>query len=298
MSKSPSKKIAGNIDDALESVEDIIGAVLAISRLDSGALVPNVTSFPVARMFNKLELEFLPIAEAKGLTLNVISNEFNVESDYSLLRRLLQNLVSNAIKYTKTGTITVDAKIKRNKIVFTVKDTGVGIKKADQKIVFEEFRRLEEGKRAAPGLGLGLSIVQRLAATLEHSIELKTSPGKGSTFSVAAPLSLANDALSIVARDIPIPKLDLSGLIVLCIDNEPRILEGMKSLLGGWGCIVHTFETSDELQMWLSKAGSNSRKTPDIIVADYHLDSENGLDVIQSVRDQLGGGFPGGADYC
>ncbi len=286
LAKSPSRKLAGNIDDALESVEDILGAVLAISRLDSGTLAPNITSFPVARMFSKLEMEFRPIADAKGLKLTIINNRFHVESDYSLLRRLLQNLVSNAIKYTESGTITLDAKVKRNTIVFEVSDTGEGINKEDRKIIFEEFKRLDAGKKSAPGLGLGLSIVQRLAATLGHTISLISTPGKGSTFKVSAPLSVAEDHTNAIVKKRPLAKSDLSGLTVFCIDNEPRILDGMVSLLGGWGCDVHTFERSEELNKAMRKT------VPHIIVADYHLDHETGLEVIETIRRQLGSEFP------
>ncbi len=286
LSESPSQELANNVDDALESVEDILGSVLAISRLDSGVLAPNFTVLPIARLFKKLEVEFRPIAQAKGLKLNIISNGFHVRSDYSLLRRLLQNLVSNAIKYTQTGTITVDAKIKRNKVIFEVSDTGSGILDKDRLIIFQEFKRLDSGKKAAPGLGLGLSIVKRLASTLDHSLELRSRVGSGSTFSVTVPLAVADKEKQNYSNAKQPQQLDLSNVSVLCIDNEPKILDGMKVLLGGWGCEVHGFEDSASLLKALPSLKA------DVILADYHLEAENGIDVILSVRSKLGKNFP------
>jgi len=275
---SPKSKLANNVDDALESVEDILGSVLAISRLDSGVLTPNVTTFDVARLLQKLQVEFQPIAESKGLKFQVVNNDFKVHSDYSLLRRLLQNLVSNAIKYTMSGSVVLDARISRNQLVFEIRDTGSGIKPKDRAVIFDEFKRLEEGKRVAPGLGLGLSIVQRLADTLDHEVSFKSQVDKGSTFFVKVPLVLNEPK---TAKSTARPQRindNLNGQLVYCIDNEQIILEGMKTLLGGWGCEVECFEHSRELMMALDK------RLPAVLIADYHLNDEDGLDVISKAR--------------
>ena len=277
----PSRKLAGNVNVALESVEDILEAVLAISRLDAKALTPNYTVFPVERILRRLEVEFRPIAEAKGLDLIVITNGLSVRSDYGLLRRLLQNLISNAIKYTRQGKITLDAKIKRNMMTFEVSDTGEGIRQEDHEVIFQEFRRLEAGKLAAPGLGLGLSIVQRLATTLDHTLDFETALGKGSTFRVSVSLS-AEKTIDVPGVDqVPAPKYDVSDLQVICIDNDRAILDGMTILLSRWGCSVHTFSSSAPLLIAVN------RLNPDIILADYHLDNETGLDVIDAARAML-----------
>ena len=280
LSGSSAQKLADNVNDALESVEDILGAVLAISRLDAGALTPNVTVFPIARLLNRLETEFNPIAEAKGLKLEVRSNDFSVRSDYSLLRRLLQNLISNAIKYTREGSVTIDALVRRDKIVFEVRDTGVGIPKQDRELVFQEFHRLEAGKLAAPGLGLGLSIVKRLALTLDHKLDFKTRPDKGSTFSVFVPLAVSEQNSIEPDLTAPVAKPDVANLVVVCIDNDEAILDGMKTLMARWGCKVHVFSQPDPLIDQVKDL------SPDIILADYHLDKENGLDVVCAVRER------------
>ncbi len=284
---SSSRELANNVDDALESVEDILGAVLAISRLDSGALTPNVSDFAADRLIKRLENEFRPIADAKGLSLKVTSNSFHIRSDYSLLRRLLQNLISNAVKYTEHGTVTLDARVRKNHLIFEVNDTGVGIEDADRETVFQEFRRLEAGKRAAPGLGLGLSIVRRLATTLDHDVDLETTPGKGSTFYVTVPLA-AQQAPKIVPDDATAAtSLDLNGLNVFCIDNEPRILDGMKVLLEGWGCNVHLF--ADERSVLKALEAIE----PDVVIADYHLDNGTGIDAIDAMRTAGTSNFTG-----
>ena len=282
------RDLASNVDDALESVEDILGSVLAISRLDSGALAPNISTFPVERLFKRLEAEFSPIANAKGLTLKIVQNRLHVRSDYSLLRRLLQNLVSNAIKYTQEGHVCVDARVKKNTLVFEVSDTGSGFSSSEESVIFDEFRRLESGKRVAPGLGLGLSIVKRLATTLDHEIAIDSEIGKGSTFFVCVPLALVQTETSEFAEPelLTVPSDQLTDLVVLCVDNEPKILDGMSNLLTGWGCKVHTFSGSTEL------FGNLDNLEPDILLVDYHLDGETGFDVANDARDHLNGNFP------
>ncbi len=287
LADSSSRELANNVDDALESVEDILGAVLAISRLDSGVLTPNVADFAADRLISRLENEFQPIAEAKGLSLKVTTNAFHIRSDYSLLRRLLQNLISNAIKYTEQGVVTLDARVRKKQLVFEISDTGVGIADGDKETVFQEFRRLEAGKRAAPGLGLGLSIVERLAATLDHNIDLETTVGKGSTFYVSVPLAEQQTPKVLLEHEVAPSSLDLSGLTVFCIDNEARILDGMKVLLEGWKCEVHLF--ADEASVLNSLAVAK----PDVVIADYHLDSGTGIDAINAMRSKGTSDFTG-----
>ena len=286
LADSPNKQLAGNVDVALESVEDILGAVLAISRLDAGALNPNKRAFAVDRLFNKLDIEFRPIAEAKNLQLDIRSNDFSVISDYSLLRRLLQNLISNAIKYTNGGSVTVDARVKRNNLIFEVSDTGPGVSKTDQEVMFQEFHRLESGKEVAPGLGLGLSIVKRLADTLEHKLNVKSQLGKGTKFLVTVPL--ANQQVQTLdPGDTKHSQAhDVSSLTIICVDNDDAILNGMETLLGRWGCDVHTFGSSKPAVQNIQQID------PDILLVDLHLDQEDGLSVISALRTKSQNDLP------
>ena len=282
----PTEKLAANVDDSLESVEDIMSAVLAISRLDAGALTPNPTVFAVQSMMQRLELEFRPIAEQKGLKLVVKPSQLAVTSDFNLLRRLLQNLLSNAIKYTQNGSVTLDARLKRNSVIFEVADTGQGMSKKEQITAFEEFRRLDAGRAVAQGLGLGLSIVKRMAATLNHPIELQSTPAKGTTFQVSVPV-----AKGVVAQDErsgrgAVKGINLENLCVFCIDNEPKILDGMDTLLSNWGCDVHCFTHPADIYK------ASETITPDVVVADYHMEEENGLSVIANLRSVISDQLP------
>ncbi|EFL89343.1 ATP-binding protein [Ahrensia sp. R2A130] len=286
MADTPEREMAGNVDSALESVEDILGAVLAISRLDAGVLAPTYSTFPVKRVLDRLETEFRPIADAKDLHFDVRKSDEFITSDFSLLNRMLQNLVSNAIKYTSVGDVELQVRRDADNIIFEVHDTGQGIDLESREAIFQEFRRLEGGKRAASGLGLGLSIVQRLATTLDHKLYLTSAPGEGSVFTVAVPRAEPLDLPVAQTQGQSKSRKSLTGLSVICIDNEPALLDGMRTLLSGWGCQVHTFEGSGPLLASLDGID------PQVLLADYHLNNEDGLSVISAVRERLGEGFP------
>ena len=185
------KNLARNVDVSLEAVEEIIGALLDISRLDAGATRPEISDVPVADLMRTLEIEFAALARAKGLKLVFVSTSLAVRTDRRLLRRLLQNLISNALKYTIEGRVLVGCRRVSGAARIEVWDTGLGIPPEHERAVFAEFKRLDQGARVARGLGLGLSIVERLGRVLEHAVGLRSRPGKGSVFSVTAPLGRA-----------------------------------------------------------------------------------------------------------
>ena len=278
--------LARNVDASLEAVEEILGALLDISRLDAGATRPEVVDFPMRDVFRQLDIEFAPTARAKGLTLRFVASSLSVRSDRRLMRRLLQNLVSNAIKYTPKGRVLVGCRRVAGSVRIEVWDTGLGIPADQHRQVFEEFLRLEQGMRAARGLGLGLSIVERLGRVLGHPIGVRSAPGRGSVFSVVAPLGAAGAAPATEpgAPEPPIVGDALVGLRVLAIDNEPRVLDGMRALLTKWGCRVALAENLSEASAALAELDG----APDAIIADYHLDEDDGLSAIAALRQQLG----------
>ncbi len=279
-------ELVGNIDASLEAVEEILSALLDISKLDAGALKAEKIPFKIDEILKALEIEFGALAHDKGLRLSVVSCSATVYSDRRLVRRILQNLLSNAIKYTPEGRVLMGCRRRGDNIVVEVYDTGPGIAPDQQKSVFKEFHRLSTAKGAEQGLGLGLSIVDRMATMLGHSLELRSEPGKGSVFTLVLPTT---EALAIqTAKSAPAPRggNDLRGLRVLCIDNEPKILDGMTTLLSGWGCIVGT---AHDYQSALINAEGGA----DVIIADYHLDDQqNGLDLILQVRTETGSDLP------
>jgi signal transduction histidine kinase len=281
--------LARNVDVSLEAVEEILGALLDMSRLDAGATRPEISDVPVADLMRMLEIEFAAVARGKGLDLKFIPTSLVVRTDRRLMRRLLQNLISNALKYTLKGRVLVGCRRVHGAARIEVWDTGLGIPPDKQRAVFAEFQRLDQGARVARGLGLGLSIVERLGRVLEHPIGMRSRPGKGSVFFVTAPLGRASvetrgepGAPEAIAAGEP-----LNGLKVLAIDNEPRVLEGMRTLLKRWGCVVATAQGITDARGALAEFGA-----PDVIIADYHLDEGNGVAAIRALRQQFGRSIP------
>jgi Na+/proline symporter/signal transduction histidine kinase len=283
-----SGRLVANVDQSLESVEEILGAVLDISRLDTGALKPEVTPFRIDEILRPLATEFEPLAREKGLSLRVVTSTATVRSDRRLLRRILQNLISNAIKYTPSGRVLVGCRRKGGRLSVRVYDTGIGIPASKQKAIFREFHRLEGGAKVARGLGLGLSIVERIARVLDHKVSVRSAFGQGSMFAVELPVTAPVPASAEAPARAPVPTSDLAGLSVLCIDNEPSILEGMETLLTGWGCQVVTATSPREALAILKDA----RTPPDVMLIDYHLDEGTGIDAVTQLRWRFGPTVP------
>ena len=282
-------RLVSNVDASLEAVEEILGALLDISRLDSGAMRPEISSFRLDELMSQLEVEFTPLAREKGLTLTFVPSTRAARSDRRLLRRLLQNLVSNAIKYTPQGRVLIGCRHGNGRLRIDVYDTGLGIPQSKKREIFREFHRLDQGAKVARGLGLGLSIVERIARVLDHKLELQTKSGRGSHFSVAVPLAPALP--SGVAKSEPRRVKNVSQLadmLVLCIDNEPKILDGMATLLGGWGCRVLQ---APDLKSALTTV-SEAKAVPNGLLVDYHLDDGNGIDAIAALRWRFGPELP------
>lgn len=282
MSDSENSALVRNIDSALESVETILGAVLDISRLDTGAMKARFSSVDLNELLQRIETDFAPMAREKNLEFVVLPTTLRTRSDPNLLRRLVQNLVSNAIKYTVTGKVLVGVRKWGNEAVIQVTDSGIGIPSSKFRTVFKEFARLDQGARTASGLGLGLSIVDRIARVLNHKVELLSRPGKGTTFRVTMPLDLTVPAPQpVVAAPVQEPSTQpLRGFRVLCIDNEQTILDGMRMLISGWGCQVETAGSVEALDAVIAA----NPVPPDMVIADYHLDDGSGIGAILRLR--------------
>lgn len=284
----PAREAASNIDSSLESVETILGAVLDISRLDAGAMKPSETVFRLDGLLRQIGNDFQPLAAEKKLDLVIVPSSLAVETDRNLLRRLIQNLVSNAIKYTRKGRVLVGVRRRGNLAEIQVIDTGIGIPADKLSTVFGEFTRLDEGAREAQGLGLGLSIVDRIARVLRLELRINSERGKGTSFSVILPVSHAVEtAIEAAVRPRSRVTEPLGGTTVLCIDNDPRIVEGMRLLLEGWGCSVMTSTGWAAIEAEWPEA-----LAADIVLADYHLDGETGLEVIEKLRTRSGRDTP------
>jgi signal transduction histidine kinase/CheY-like chemotaxis protein len=281
-------RLVENIDDSLEAIEEILGALLDISRLDAGAMTTAITSFKMADLMRSLEIEFAPIARAKGLDLTFVPCSLPAESDRALLRRLLQNFISNAIKYTPRGRVLVGCRRRGQSLQISVYDTGVGIPVAKRGEIFKEFHRLEQGARIARGLGLGLSIVERLARVLNHGIALQANAGGGSVFSVTVPIATAINYTAAVTSATPLSKTPMSGSLIVCIENDPAILDGMKTLLTAWDAEVIAVADPEAAIAAIEAAGG--RVTG--LLVDYHLDRGNGVAAIRDIRRRFGNNIP------
>ncbi|ODU20003.1 MAG: hybrid sensor histidine kinase/response regulator [Sphingomonas sp. SCN 67-18] len=283
----PTRALVRQTESALNSVEDLLEALLEISKLDAGAIQPEISDFRIDRVLQRLRTEFAPIARNRNLALRINESDAAVRSDPRLLRRILQNYISNALRYTQAGSVEVRCSRSGDRLLIETVDTGPGIQPNRHAEIFEEFRRLDETLRDS-GLGLGLAIVQRASRMLHHEIGLSSVPGKGSTFSIAVPLAPAG-AVDAESEAAIAPRTVLTTHRVMVIDNDPAILDGMASLLGGWGCGVTTAADA-EAAARLARAAA---LPPDIILADYHLHhGETGDQAIHRVRSAVGRDIP------
>jgi Na+/proline symporter/signal transduction histidine kinase len=281
-------RLVENIDESLEAIEEILGALLDISRLDAGAMTPSITSFKIGDLMRSLEIEFAPIARAKRLKLTFVPCSLPVQSDRLMLRRLLQNLISNAIKYTPRGRVLVGCRRHGRSLQIQVYDTGVGVPALKRTEIFKEFHRLEQGARIARGLGLGLSIVERLARVLNHGIALDSNAGGGSVFSVTVPTAKAINHTTAVTSATPLSKTPMSGSLIVCIENDPAILDGMKTLLTAWDAEVIAVADPEAAIEAIKARGAEVTG----LLVDYHLDRGNGVAAIRDIRRRFGESIP------
>ncbi len=283
-------RLMSHIDASLEAVEGIMSTLLDIARIDAGALKPDMRAIPLAGIFSQLSADFMPIARKKGLKLTIIPTSQALYSDRLLLRRVLQNLLSNAIKYTQSGKVVMGCRRRGAKISIEVHDSGPGIPANKQKLIFQEFKRLEKHRSGERGLGLGLSIVERIVKVLGHELDLRSISGLGSVFSLSArreELSVQHETIQSTTQ---MARLHMSGLRVLCIDNEPDILDGMRALLEGWGCNIQLAASVRSACALVESQPDNA--APDIVLVDYHLDDGTGIEAIGKLRQLAGHEIP------
>jgi len=272
------RTLAENADRSIESAHGMLKALLNLSKLEAGGVRPAVGSLSLEALFTELRREFMPIARAKGLTLRLVPSRQWVSSDRDLLRSLLQNLIGNAIRYTDSGGVLVGTRRAGDGVRIVVHDTGRGIPADQREAIFTEFTRLAGSPGDEPGAGLGLAIVRRVSSLLAHPLSLSSRPGRGTVFSVTVPRAEPVQALPEPTG--PTTRMPLAGLRVLCVDNEPAILEGLSALLKRWGMSVVTApDAASALQAIRDTAPF------DAALIDLHLgDGPDGLSVIDALR--------------
>ena len=289
MGASERRRVVGSIEASVSAMNELFSALLDVSKLDAGALQPDITEFPIERLLKRIDATFSGAAREKKLSLRVVSCAGWVRSDFILLERILLNLTSNAIRYTARGGVLVGCRRCGSQLRIEVLDTGKGIPPDQHQNIFVEFYRLRDSNRVQGGLGLGLAIVDRITRLLNHPIELSSDVGKGSRFSVTVPLVAAPAAAEDLHVPVPAPLSSSLHKLIAIVDDDRLVLEGMRGLLSNWGCQVVTGPTGSAVLRGLSEY----KQPPDLIICDYHLlDGKTGIEVIEQLRREFGMPIP------
>lgn len=280
----PARNTLAKAQDALASVESILDALLDISKLESSHAAVDVQPVDLGALLERLAGDFAPIAARKGLRLEVAETEIIVQSDPTYLRRILQNLISNAIRYTDAGSVRVETATGAQTTTVRVVDTGPGIPVSEQRNIFREFHRLNAHASAADGMGLGLAIVERACALLAHPLVLDSAPGSGTSFSLSLPHAsgtLPGRKPVVLAR----PAIAVRGQIVLLVENDSELRQALSQILEKWGHEIIDAGTAEGALSLLEEIDI----APDIVLADHQLGSGmDGLALIGALRARYG----------
>lgn len=278
--------LALQVERSLETMNELLKTLLDISKLDAGVVKPRLEAIPLSSLFHDLLSDFQPVANEKGLDLRFKYSETNILSDRTMLRRILQNLISNGIRYTKNGGVLVGVRQRKNFVFIDVVDTGNGIPKSQQTEIFEEFHRGElpsgHDRDAESGLGLGLSIVRRMVDSLAHDLELNSTSKKGTRFRLKIPT--AKVPINIKEEQLQ-PALtgysNLKDVKILLVENDLAGIQASVSLFESWGCQLKIATNVDDTISTLRE----SKWVPDILIADFHLDhGDLGSDAVSHAR--------------
>ncbi|MBM9484971.1 PAS domain-containing protein [Pseudomonas sp. ICBG1301] len=286
----PSETLVRNVSNSLEDVENLLGTLVDISKLDAGVIKADIAPFALSELLDNLAAEYTQLARAEGLELRFIGCSALVRSDIQLLARILRNLLSNALRYTYKGRVVLGCRRHPQRLSIQVWDSGMGIAEERLEEIFQEFKRGDVQRPDQDrGLGLGLAIVEKIAGILGHRISVRSWPGKGSMFAVEVPLSAtAPRPLPMAAMSEPLLER-LQGARVWVLDNDAAICAGMRTLLEGWGCRVITALSEQDL----ARQVDNYHAEADLLIADYHLDDDqNGVDAVARINARRGSAIP------
>ena len=275
------QRLEQRISDAATTMNELFDALLDMSKLEAGILVPEVTYFPMSDLFDRLDATFATKARKRGLSLRLVPADVWVRSDVILLERILLNLVSNAISATSRGGVLVGCRTRGDNIRIDVVDTGRGIPDEFKVDLFREFYRLDT--TSSDRLGLGLAIVDGLARLLDHEVTLASVPGRGTRFSITVPKGQRTDA----TRNVESAFDPIVGKCILVIDDDALVRESLCGLLRSWGCEASAAATAEEARRIASP------KVPDLLISDFRLSQgQTGLDAISEVRQASERGVP------
>lgn len=301
--------LVNSINASVDALESLFSELLDISRIDAGGVAVHAQHVEVDDILRKLRLHFEPVAFDKGLTLRLRGGRQVVHADPVLVERVLRNLVSNAIRYTEDGTVLVSARRRGERVLLQVWDTGMGIAPAEQLRIFDEFYQVRHdpgtaARRswgAAPGeghqrtgLGLGLAIVKRLALLMGAPLDLRSVPSRGTVFTLSVPAGHAPAASTpaVVAPGTPTPPLTLAGRLVVVVEDEPAVRQGLEALLRGWEAQVLAFDAVAAVAAWCAGPDAASAR-PDLLIVDHRLEADRtGLEALDLLRARVGAAVP------
>ncbi len=277
--KADPKELIDNLANSLQNAENLISDLFDIAKIDAGIIKTQISIFPIQQLLESLNQEFNILAKEKGLSFVFHPSSLHAHTDRKQLRRILQNLISNAIRYTQEGRIVIGCRRQKDQIVIQVWDTGIGIPEESIEDIFTEFKQLKSTSYSE-GTGLGLATVSRLCQSLKLPISVKSNVNSGSVFQVTVPqatnISGSEPRSSISTTETTTTPQKLH---VLCIDNEESILKGMHALLSSWGYEATCCKNLEEAKSYFTVSSP-----PDVIFADYHLDNdETGIDVVNGL---------------
>lgn len=269
------KELALNIKNSLGSAEELLSSILELTKLDSGSFKVQISEFLASSLVKPLHNDYAALAEEKGLRFIIETCDVRLTTDKALLRRVLRNLLSNAIRYTDQGEVRLKMQHHDEYVSFIVEDTGIGIATADQQTIYQEFKQLG-AKHNAEGLGLGLAITKRICDLLNIPLVMGSELGKGTQFTLTLPCKI-NHTHNGVHHSEQGQETELGRLRIWLVDNDSNVLEALKQLLENWGCEIATATNLAELEQLKA-----AHDLPQLLIVDYQLDDGvTGLDVIE-----------------
>ena len=290
--------LVNSINSSVDALEGLFSELLDITKIDTGGVEAHPENFSVDALFARLKLHYEPTAFEKGLALRFHGARHYGYADPLLLDRVVRNLLSNAIRYTSDGGVVVAARQRGDKLRFEVWDTGLGIRPHEQERIFEEFYQVSAD--APPldptqrkGLGLGLAIVRRLARVLDAPLRLRSTPGRGTMFSIEVPLGQRPKPTEPALPRSSSLGLTLDRRLIVIVEDDPAVLGGLQVLLKSWGADVVAFDSFAAAADWAGAAAARKLMKPDLLIVDFRLESgHTGLEVIDTMRGAFGSALP------
>lgn len=282
-------ELVARLDETASALSRMLDALLDINQLEARNIQPEKVDFPINELLERLRIEFAYHAQAHGLTLHVVPCRLSILSDPRLLEQMIRNLLSNAVKYTERGKILLGCRRRGDKLRIEVWDTGAGIPEGQTHAIFAEFHQVDNPRHErGRGFGLGLSIVQRLADLLDHSVDVRSRPGKGSTFAIEAPLGHEQPGALLQRRQLGTAQNAGGDAAILVVEDDPSVREMLDLLFASEG-----YRTADAADGNQALALARGAIRPDLVVTDYDLpDGLNGLHVVSGVREAVGREIP------